>query len=467
MSDSDDTNKIVDGDDASHSNGAERQDPIDEAVEQELDDEAADIEHEDTQSSDEESQADDALEQDAEPVKAEENTKKSSGAGLAWFALLLAIAASGLSGYMFWQQTTSGQARATAIDNNQLQLSSMKSSLTQQESQISTVEQRINNAIAEVEAAKTNAASDIETMRKEVKAAQQLLDSHARRLLSLTATTTDDWRIAEVDYLLRLANQRILISHDGVTAFNLLATADKILLELGDPRLFEVRKAIAEDMAALTVVRPVDSDGIFLALAGLVKQVDRLPIISAPVFERELVVADAPNAVQTDDQKDEAQVKAWYASVLAILNAGWQEVRSWLVINKQDAEIKPLLPPEQQYYLRGNLKILLNQAQLALLESKAIPYTTSLNTSIDWIERYFPMQEVANKRVVEALRRLSEINIAPEYPDLSESLLTVKAFIHGQHAQVVEGSNVETSSVEDSSAEDAKTETAKTVEGGE
>lgn len=454
MSDSNDTNKPIDSDaDQDHADAAD--DAVDyadydsesDAFEDELDDNYVDDEEADFDDR-EEAKSDVDAQSSVESNAVQEQAVKGSGAGLSWLALLLAFGASGLSGYLFWQQTTQGQTRATEIGNNQLQLTSMSSSLSQQESQISTIDQRVSGAIAKIDQSKKSTVSEIDSMRAELKSAQQLLDSHARRLLSLTATTADDWRIAEVDYLLRLANQRVLISRDGATAITLLESADKILLELGDPRLFDVRKAVAEDKAALSVVSQVDTDGIFLNLAGLIKQIDQLPIISTPVFERELVVTVGSSNPDKVDQQlvdqsaatQESKFKTWYVPILEVVSTGWNEVRSWLVINKQDAEIKPLLPPEQQYYLRGNLKILLNQAQLALLESKAVPYTTSLNTAIDWIEQHFPMEEAANQRAVETLEQLSQINIVPEYPDLSESLLTVKAFIHGQHAQVVETS---------------------------
>ena len=39
----------------------------------------------------------------------------------------------------------------------------------------------------------------------------QRLDSHNKRLLSLSSTSREDWLLAEAEYLLRLANQRLLM----------------------------------------------------------------------------------------------------------------------------------------------------------------------------------------------------------------------------------------------------------------
>ncbi len=402
----------------------ERADPIDQAVEEQADvggeEEALAEQAEASQVASTE-----AGEREAQPAK--------SRSGLAWFALLLAIIACGISGYIAWQQYLGTQMQTSGLADNAAQIASLGGALTQQEKNLASLDGRISQASAKSEERVANANAKVVMLENALAETQQRLDSHSRRLLSLTATTTDDWRIAEVDYLVRLANQRILISRDSVTADNLLAAADNILLELGDPRLFKVRKAIAEDRAALNVVGAIDTDGIFLTLAAITQQIDQLPIISSPVFERELVKLENEESKSENEQKGR-----WYDSVVGAFSVGWKEVQSWLVINKQDAAIKPLLPPEQQYYLRGNLKILLNQAQLALLESRPEPYQSSLATAVDWIERQFPMDEVVNQRVVAQLKSLGEINISPEYPDLSQSLLTIKSFINSQHAQVEE-----------------------------
>ena len=92
-----------------------------------------------------------------------------------------------------------------------------------------------------------------------------------------------------------------------------------------------------------------------------------------------------------------------------------------------------MLPPEQQFYLKNNLKLLLSQAQLALLDGRQYAYSDSLTTAVSWLEDYFPLQESANQTVLEALQRLSKLTITSEYPDVSDSLIAIKAVIAEQH----------------------------------
>ena len=60
---------------------------------------------------------------------------------------------------------------------------------------------------------------------------------------------------SEVEYLLRLANQRLQLERDVEGAAALLRTADARLEEANNPALVPVRRAIAEELAALK--RPV------------------------------------------------------------------------------------------------------------------------------------------------------------------------------------------------------------------
>ncbi|MGB5323912.1 MAG: uroporphyrinogen-III C-methyltransferase, partial [Pseudomonadales bacterium] len=265
-----------------------------------------------------------------------------------------------------------------------------------------------------------------------------LIEGQSLRLLSLTATTTDDWRLAEVEYLLRLANQRILTSKDGRTALNLLNAADDILVELGDPRLYELREAIANDRAALSLVGQTDLDGVFLQLAALAAQIDKLPLLSVPDFSMRAAAAE-PNADAIPVVQGRRQGLAGRFGEIA--RSTWAELKSLVVIQRSDASVRPLLPPEQQYYLRNNLRLLINQAQLALLDGRQAPYRESLANAVGWLEDYFPMQEAANRAVTATLAELSGLAISAEYPDVSASLLAIKAFIAEQHRLDKSGQN--------------------------
>ncbi|NIR97783.1 MAG: enzyme of heme biosynthesis, partial [Gammaproteobacteria bacterium] len=51
-----------------------------------------------------------------------------------------------------------------------------------------------------------------------------------------------EWAIAEIEYYLRIANQRLQLLRDVDTATTALKLADQRLRALGDPALYEVRQ---------------------------------------------------------------------------------------------------------------------------------------------------------------------------------------------------------------------------------
>ncbi|MBT8148651.1 MAG: uroporphyrinogen-III C-methyltransferase, partial [Gammaproteobacteria bacterium] len=364
------------------------------------------------------------------PLEAAAPAAVKSGRGIAWFALLLALlglAGGAYLGYEFLQQQQREETLGNMAEKNHQQILGFQRALESAQS-----------SVAEERAARQQAQASLQQALRDANAS---IEGHSRRLLSLTATTTDDWRLAEVEYLLRLANQRILTSKDGKTAINLLQAADQILLELGDPRLFPIREALANDKAALALVGDIDLDGVFLQLAALGRQINQLPILEVPEFAAVAVEQDsaaaagsaASDSAATDNAAAAVGPPSWLASLQEIASSTWSEIKSLVVIQQRDADIKPLLPPEQQYYLRNNLRLLINQAQIALLDGRQVPYSESLASAEAWLREHFPMQEQANQRAAQTLRELSAVPVSAEYPDVSASLLAIKGFIAEQH----------------------------------
>lgn len=338
---------------------------------------------------------------------------KNKSAAISAVALMVALLAVAATAYITWvsfQQAE--QLQSLTVDSKHYY---------QQTQKLQQLLQRAQN-----ESVATLAQQDQqrEQLLTAIENTNLIIDSQGRRLRSLTSTTTDDWRLAEVEYLLRLANQRILISKDSATALNLLATADQILLTLADPRFFDIRKAIAEDRAALLLVGQQDLDGVFLRLSALTQQLNKLPLIVMPTF-------DTADKVEINNV-DNSVLSVWQQKINAIGSATWQELKGLVVINQRDSDIKPLLPPDQQYYLRGNLQLMINQSQLALLDGRQAVYSDSLYRAESWLQEYFASDTDAIQSVIADIQQLQTIKVNVELPDIANSLLAVKQFFSEQ-----------------------------------
>ena len=351
--------------------------------------------------------------QDEKKPATSESSANKKGAALAAVAFILALLAVAATAYVAWISFQQAE-----------QLQSLSADSKQYYQQTQKLQQSLRRSQNETELALTQQNQQREELLSAIDDANLIIDSQGRRLRSLTSTTTDDWRLAEVEYLLRLANQRILISKDSTTALNLLATADQILLTLADPRFFDIRKAIAEDRAALLLVGQQDLDGVFLRLSALTQQLDKLPLIVMPTF-------DTTAKVEIDNV-DDSVLSSWQQSVNAIGSATWQELKGLVVINQRDSDIKPLLPPDQQYYLRGNLQLMINQSQLALLDGRQAVYSDSLYRAERWLQDYFASDTDAIQSVIADIQQLQTIKVNIELPDIAGALLAVKQFFSEQ-----------------------------------
>lgn len=351
--------------------------------------------------------------QDEKKPAISESSANKKGAALSAVAFILALLAVAATAYVAWISFQQAE-----------QLQSLSADSKQYYQQTQKLQQSLRRSQNETELALTQQNQQREELLSAIDDANLIIDSQGRRLRSLTSTTTDDWRLAEVEYLLRLANQRILISKDSTTALNLLATADQILLTLADPRFFDIRKAIAEDRAALLLVGQQDLDGVFLRLSALTQQLDKLPLIVMPTF-------DTTAKVEIDNV-DDSVLSSWQQSVNAIGSATWQELKGLVVINQRDSDIKPLLPPDQQYYLRGNLQLMINQSQLALLDGRQAVYSDSLYRAERWLQDYFASDTDAIQSVIADIQQLQTIKVNIELPDIAGALLAVKQFFSEQ-----------------------------------
>ena len=122
------------------------------------------------------------------------------------------------------------------LENVQAQLQQQqRATQMQQDTLAATVEQQLAEQQDEVQNAMNEMA--------------QRVDNTAARVLALSSVNRDDWKIAEAEYLLRLANQRVLLERNSGNAVALAQNVDEILRDLNDPDLFPVRKALAREMS--------------------------------------------------------------------------------------------------------------------------------------------------------------------------------------------------------------------------
>lgn len=249
-------------------------------------------------------------------------------------------------------------------------------------------------------------------------------NTQGRRLAELGSTTRSDWLLAEAIYLTRLANQRLQTERRTKNSLALLGNADLILQELDDPDLTPARSALAADITALRLVGEVDVEGVFLELSSLVDSIDRLSVLNMP--------AEPQTALQeTTESGEESSV---VESVVATFG---QKVARLIRVRQRNQPIEPILQPREEAVVRQNIRLMLEQAQSALLREQQVIYRQSIAKAQSWLAQYFqlnPSAQVLSERLAE----LSEVQVVQQLPNINTSLQAIETAVALRQSRLVD-----------------------------
>lgn len=254
---------------------------------------------------------------------------------------------------------------------------------------------------------------------------KEQVEFNTDRLGKLPGAERQDWLLAETEYLLRLANQRLQLENDWEGAISMLTAADNVLVETRNPRMNPVRALIAREVLALRAVPAIDDIGAIHRLQALQEALEALPWIPERI---------APSAPATPEATKTLEEQAWYWQILdhvkrAVLNA----VR----FRTRDEPIEAPLSPSQQYYLQQNMHLMLEQAQVALMRHQTDLYTHSLKRVMAWLDEYLVVEDEQTRAARASLEELQAWNVDPELPDISASLLKLQKLLEQQRRGTV------------------------------
>lgn len=231
---------------------------------------------------------------------------------------------------------------------------------------------------------------------------QQALESLYKEL----ARDRDQWALSDVEQILLTASQQVQLAGNVKAAIIGLETADQRLLRLDKPQFTRLRQAIGNDLARLRATPFVDQTGISLRLNALAENIDQWPLPSSH--------SKAP----AKNGKSETSLRQGLLS----------EFKNLVQVRRLDQGESALLAPEQEYFLRQNLKLRLLSARLALLSRDADGYQADLLAAGKLLARYFNTQDAAVAAAQTELRKLAALNSNPRLPDLKESLAAIESY---------------------------------------
>ena len=245
---------------------------------------------------------------------------------------------------------------------------------------------------------------------------QEVEDALAQRFNALPGrelSAEREWQLAEVEFLLRMANRRLLMEWDLPTALQLLQAADAQLAALNEDRLHEVRAVLADEILRLRQRPAVDLQGLYLRLDAIKRQLAARPRFVPQPTLNEPPATRAPSPEQADDQ----------SGLLAVLV---EELASLVRFRRLDADFQAPPSAAESAYLALNLGLMLEQAQLAILKRDPAAFAASLDSALHWAAMHFDAEDAEAQERVAALRGLRAIDLGAPPPDISGSLRALR-----------------------------------------
>ena len=262
------------------------------------------------------------------------------------------------------------------------ELTSLRGQIAQQNTQQSSLQTSVSNAARQTES--------------------QLL-SLANRITEANATESGDWILAEAEYLLRIANQRLVTSQDINGAIEMMRTADDILRELAYPELTEVRRQLVADITRLDLIQPIDREGIYFTLDALRPAIDALVVSDIERLEATPTEMSALEGVGKYWEK----LKQALSPYVVVKSDGGK--RTYLISNEQDALIK------------SQIQLDVRQAQLAMVSGRQAIYTSALNDAAEHVRLTYG-EEPAAQALMKKMSEYASRSISQDSIDINESV---------------------------------------------
>ncbi len=344
--------------------------------------------------------------------------KRGTSAPVAWLALLLSFVALATIGYRVvddWRVQRRGEQSSASLASSIIVLQGRVDASIEKLA-------KLEPTLADFAAADSRTAADLEELQRDLDNRIRLLDSLPSRMSNLersiaslqgvSAGARDTWLLAEAQNYMQIANAQLQLAGNPQLAALALGMADERIVQLANPALIDVRRAIADELAALEVMDKLDIEGITLTLSSLARVIDSLPLRG--------VKASAPESAQRTDEDLSGVDRAW--------NSVKGAVSGLIKVTPPDQAAMPLIAPDSVYFLRTNLSLQLQIARLALLRGETAVFEQSLDDATAWLELYFDTESAQVSAAQQTIDEIRDGLFSVASPDISKSLRLLRQF---------------------------------------
>jgi len=372
------------------------------------------------------------IESEISDIPAEEKKPRRRGSVLAFLAFVFALAALAGTAWMWWQDEIAQDESADKVFTEIARLESADSELNlrlkqmrdeveslpsdDNSGEIAALQQRLESGVAEVDRLEQSLNEQLALSRSLQAAAEamqgRLLAAEAA-LNGMTSRELDaggDLDLAEVDYLLRLANERLKLFSDPLAADRALELADMHLAAMDNPMYLGVRQDIAVARRKLAEVTLPDYFAISNELDTIQESIAGLP------FRGE-------NAVPAE--QEQASEEGWWEKVKGVFS-------SLVTVRRSTDEENERISLEDKDYIRQRLWLQLEIAHLSLMQRDQQAFRNSLARVQETLSAWFDAGSSSYQSVSASLDELVALEVQVDVPDISPPWATLRLIREGR-----------------------------------
>jgi uroporphyrin-3 C-methyltransferase len=371
------------------------------------------------------------IENEISDIPLEDEKPPRKGSAMAFLAFVFALVALAGSAWMWWQDQAALEegaekafieiARLERADSeHSLKLKQLRDEIgslptDDKSGEIAALQRRLETGVAEVDRLEQSLNEQLalsrtlqaaaEAMQGRLLAAEAALSGMASRELDAGG----ELDLAEVDYLLRLANERLKLFSDPVAADQVLELADMHLAALDNPMYLGVRQDIAEARRSLAELSLPDYFAISNDLDTIQQSITGLPF---------------PGEEDVPAEQETVTEEGWWGRVKSVFS-------SLVTVRRSTAEENDRISLEDKDYIRQRLWLQLEIAHLSLMRRDQQAFRNSLARVRETLSAWFDQSNDSYQAVTASLDRLSGLEVQVEVPDISPPWATLRLIREG------------------------------------
>jgi uroporphyrin-3 C-methyltransferase len=284
--------------------------------------------------------------------------------------------------------------------------------------QLDKVEQKQEKVQDQI-ASKANA---IEETRSALQTKFDELHKQLQTAMSQKFYQNQNWQLLKARYYLELAQINAHWSKNFSSTIALLEQADQLLQQLNDPKIFDIRQAIAKDVAQIQALPKIDLAGILSQLDATQASLNDLNILAIMNEEKSKAVETPISAKET--------LPVWRLR----LQDSLQVLSKLVVVRRNDEQIKPLISPAYEAILKENIRLNLQEAQWAVLNANPEVYHLVLNQASTTLKKNFNENAQNTSALIKKIDELQQIQITQKRPEIGAALPLLNQLIASQKA---------------------------------